>query len=323
MSGVPTVIAAAAAAILTTKHLTDEQRSRLEDQRYFVHPHIARLSSDDRALISYLEDIYSWERKAPIDASTPQGLNGEVFKRLADPVNVAAATAEIADCLQAAMEPKAAKPGILFGFALELDDDQNGYGFIKADLEDDQRFFLKIGSNNTWSLSQVQDILPPPQTKFAKYAISPRPRQPGAVGIRDTQAEPDSAADYFLEAVGLVVPRRSGTKRAVAHAAKRSGYEDRYIREVLSDIKTDTPTTDVIEQSFVDIPGDRRERLRGTTERPMDIVVANDPYYRKYYTNNPRFELIVDESINVRIEGRTIIVELPATADIVDHKYIR
>ena len=323
MSRVPTVIAAAAAAILTTKHLTDEHRAGLGDQRYFVHPHIARLSNDERALISYLEDIYSADRKAPIDAAIPQGPNGEAFKRLNDPAKVAAVTAEIAERLQSAMESKAAKPGILFGFALELDGDQKGYGIIKADLEDDQRFFLEIGRNNTWSLSQVQDILPPPQTKFAKYAISPRPRQPGAVGIRDTQAEPDSAADYFLHAAGLVVPRRSGTKRAVAHAAKRSGYDDRYIREILSDIKTDTPITEVIERSFGDIPDIRRERLRGSVERPMNTVVANDPYYRKYYTRNPRFELIVDESINVTIEGRTITVELPGSADIVDHTYIK
>ena len=323
MSNTPTVAAAAAAAILTTKHITEEQRAELGGQRYFVHQHIARLSNDEPALTSYLDDIYSLDRKAPINVAAPQGINGEAFRRLADSTTVVAVTAEIAKSLQVAMEPKSAKPGILFGFALELENNQTGYGVIKADLEDDRRFFLDVDSDNTWALSQVEDILPPPQTKYAKYAISPRPRFVGEVGIRDTQADPDSAADYFLQAVGLVVPRRSGTKRAVARAAKSAGYEDSYIREVLSEIKIDTPTTDVLVPSFPDIPDNSRERLRGTVERPMDTIVANDPYFRKYSTRNPRFELIVDESVNVTVEGRTITVELPADADIVDHTYLK
>ena len=110
ISRAPTVIAAAAAATVTTRHLTDEQRSRLEDQRYFVHPHIARLSNDDRALNQLSRRHLQVEAKGSYRCVNPvwsQRL--EAYKRLADPVNVAAATAEIADCLQAAMEPKAAR----------------------------------------------------------------------------------------------------------------------------------------------------------------------------------------------------------------------
>lgn len=323
MPGTPTVTAAAAAAILTTKYIADEERMELGDQRFYVHPHIELLSVDAPALMSYLEDIYSWDRKAPIDATSPVGSNGTTFTRLADPGNVAAATAEIANNLQIAMESKYAKPGIVFGFTLELSDGQRGYGVIKADLEDDRRFFLSIGNNDTWSLSQVQDILPPPQKKFAKYAISPRPRLPGAVGIRDKQAEPDSAADYFLNAVGLVVPRRSGTKLALAQAARRAEYDDKHIREALSEIRTDTPVSTVIERSFVDISDSQRDTLGGTPERPMSYIVADDPFCRRYSTSSPRFQLDVDESVRVTIEGRVITVELPSDADAVNLSYIK
>ena len=323
MSGIPRVTAAAAAAILTTRHRADEERQEHGDQRFLVHRHIERLSAKDPVLTSYLAEIYSLDRKASIDAPTPQGSNGTAFTQLADPINVAAAIAEIAKNLQDTMESKSAKPGIVFGFTLELTNHQYGYGVIKADLEDDKRFFLNVGSDATWSLSQVQDILPPPQQKFAKYAISPRPRQPGAVGIRDKQADPDSAADYFLQALGLVVPRRSGTKLALAHAAMRSGYDDKIIHESLSRIRTDTPVTTVIERYFPDIPDNRRERLRGSAERPMVNIVADDPYRRKYYTNSPRFQLVADESVSVTVEGRTITVELPADADTIRRTYIK
>ena len=321
MPGTPTVIAAAAAAILTTRHLGDEERQEVGDQRYFVHSHIATLENHEPALMAYLEDIYGSDRKAPTEVAAPRGPNGEAFKRLADSTNVVSATAEIAALLQDAMESKAATPGILFGFSLLLDDLKDAFGVIKADLEDDRRFFLEVGNNDTWSLGQVQDILPPPRTKYAKYAISPRPRVPGAVGIRDTQADPDSAADYFLQAVGLVVPRRKGTKRAIAHAAKRSGYADSYIRDRLAQVKVDTPLDAVIGRSFDDISDNLRKGLRGTSERPMNTVVAQDPYCRKFFTRNPRFELIVDESVEVTIEGRTITVVLPPEADIVDNSY--
>ena len=323
MSSIPRVIAAAAAAILTTKHGLDEERQEHGDQHFLVHRHIERLSARDPVLISYLAEIYSWDRKAPIDAPTPQGPNGTAFTQLADPTDVAATTAEIAKNLKETMESTSAKSGIVFGFTLELMNHQYGYGVIKADLEDDKRFFLSVGSDATWSLSQVRDILPPPQKKFAKYAISPRPRQPGVVGIRDKQADPDSAADYFLHALGLVVPRRSGTKLALAHAAMRSGYDDSIIHENLSQIRTDTPVTTVIERSFPNIPDSRRERLRGSAERPMMNIVADDPYCRKYYTSNPRFQLIADESVSVTVEGKTITVRLPADADPIQCTYVK
>lgn len=323
MPGTPTVVAAAAAAILTTRHLGDEARHEVGDQRYFVHSHIATLENDEPALLTYLEDIYGSDRRAPTEVGAPRGPNGDAFRRLADSTSVVSATAEIAALLQDAMESKSATPGILFGFSLLLDDDREAFGVIKADLEDDRRFFMEVGSSGTWSLGQVQDILPPPRTKYAKYAISPRPRMPGAVGIRDTQADPDSAADYFLHAVGLVVPRRKGTKRAVAHTAKRSGYADSYIRDQLAQVEVDTPLDAVIDRSFAEIPDSLRKGLRGTSERPMDTVVAQDPYFRKYFTRNPRFELIVDESVDVTIEGRTITVVLPPEADIVDNSYTR
>ena len=322
MSRMPRVTAAAAAAILTTKHAADQEQERFGGQRFFVHQHIEHLPVDDPALTSYIADIYHSDRKAPIDAVIQPVPNGTTFTSLATPANVIASTTQIALNLQEAMESKSAKPGIVFGFTLEIAD-QNGYGVIKADLEDDRRFFLNVDNNNTWSLSQVRDILPPPQKKFAKYAISPRPRQPGAVGIRDKQAEPDSAADYFLQAMGLVVPRRSGTKLVLANAAIRSGYGDKHIQDSLAQVQVDTPVSDVIERFFPNIPDDLHRRLSGTPERPMMRIIADDPYCRKFSTSNPRFQLIADESVNVTVEGRTITVELPVNSESVNLSYVR
>ncbi len=324
MVALPRVRAAAAAAILTTKYIEDGARDELEEgQRFFVHPHVAELEPDESALASYLGDIYNSDRQVPIDVEPPGGRNGATFKALAASDQVAAITGAIAEQLRIAMESKQAKPGILFGFSLQHQHGVDGYGVIKADLEEDERFFLSLATDETWSLGQVQDMLPPPQTKYAKYAISPRPRQPGAVGIRDTQADPDSAADYFLNAVGLVVPRRKGTKLAVALAAKRHGHDDKYIREALTSVDEDRPVGEVLEEYFPDDAELMGEKLRGTQERPITTVVADDPFRRKYFTRDPRFELVVDEAVEVTVEGRTITVILPEGADHVESSYVK
>ena len=83
----------------------------------------------------------------------------------------------------------------------------------------------------------------------------------------------------------------------------------------------DTPLGAVIDRSFSEIPDGLRRGLRGTSERPMDTVVAQDPFFRKFFTRNPRFELIVDGSVEVTVEGRTITIVLPPEADSVDNSY--
>ncbi len=230
---------------------------------------------------------------------------------------------DIALNLQQAMESKAANPGILFGFSLIIDNGSRGYGVIKADLEDDKRFFLDANRNdNTWSLNQVQDILPPPQTKYAKYAISPRPLLAGATGIRDSQAGKDLAASYFLQAVGLQVPRRSGTQRAVATLARRAGYERQHIEDVMSGVNEDISTDRLVRDQFPQISRQDREKLVDTPERPMPIVYADDNYCRKFYTRYPRFELVADRSVSVDVQGRTITIELPEDAEEVEYRYV-
>lgn len=323
MNNIPVVGSAAAAAILSTRHLSGEAREGLNEQRYYVHPHVEVLSPDAPALLNYLGDVYSVDRKPPIDAPAPQGARGVLFRQLSTTTGIVETLTCIALGLQQSMESKAANPGILFGFSLIVDDGTLGYGVIKADLEDDKRFFVDANRNdNTWSLSQVEDILPPPQTKYAKYAISPRPLRAGAVGIRDSQAGKDSAASYFLQALGLIVSRRSGTQRAIATLARRSGHEAEYIEEVLSAVDQDISADELIRDRFSNISEQEREKLVETPERPMPIVYADDPYCRKYFTRHPRFELTVDRSVRVNVQDRTITVVLPPDADEVEDRFV-
>ena len=323
MTKTPMVGSAAAAAILTTRNLSDEERQGLNDQRYYVHSHVEVLSPDEPALLNYLGDIYNVDRKPPIDAPAPRGTRGALFRQLSTTTNIAETVADIANNLQQAMESKAANPGVLFGFSLILDGGFRGYGVIKADLEDDKRFFLDANrKDNTWSLNQVEDILPPPQTKYAKYAISPRPLLAGVVGIRDSQAGKSLAASYFLQAIGLQVPRQSGTQRVVATLARRSGYEDQYIEDVWSAVNEDIPTDELIRDHFSAISDADREKLVETPERPMPTVYADDTYCRKFFTRHPRFELVVDRSVSVDVQGNIITIELPADADRIEDRYV-
>lgn len=259
----PSVVAAAAAAVLTTEYLSAEQQTEVGDTKYFVHPHVAKVDPSERALLSYLDDIYSASSRSPIEVPEPSSPD---FKSLAESRTIVAGTRKVAEALAEAMEGKRANPGIVFGFNLKFPDGGFGHGIIKADLEDAQRFFMEVTEGGSWTIGSVRDILPPPQTKYAKFAILPRPKAPGAAGIRDTQAEADSAADYLLSAIGVVVPRRTGTKRAVALAAQRVGYEDSYIRKELDNISTDTALDDVVESSFKDIPKRSRRSLRGSEQ---------------------------------------------------------
>lgn len=315
---IPSILAAAAAAVLSTKYLDDDERDRYEGQRFFVHPHVATVGPDEPALTSYLKDIYNPNTRVAIDVPAPTSPS---FKALTTKSSVAGATAGIAEALRSSMEAKSANPGIVFGFLLQLDGGTKAHGVVKADLEDAERFFMEMTSETAWTIASVRDILPPPQTKFAKYAISPRPKAPGAAGIRDTQADPNSAAGYFLSAIGLVVPRRTGTKAAVAQAAKQAGYSDQHIRSELDGLKEDAPVDDVVSKLFPDIADAARERLTGSPERPMNTVIGDESFLTTWSTRDPTFRLTVDASVNVEIQGRRITVTLPEGHDEIDRKY--
>ena len=318
MSAVPDIVAAAAAAILTTKYLPDEQKDDFPDQRYFVHNHIAPIGENEPALIRYLEDIYDPNTRLSIAVSTPSSSD---FHGLREAAQVVEATRRIAEQLRRNMESKNANPGILFGFLLAIEDEMPAYGVVKADLEDHERYFLDMTSSSQWTIESVTDILPPPQAKYAKFAISPRPRATGQIGIRDTQADPDTAANYFLSAIGVEIPRTSGTKLAVAQAAKRSGYDNQTIRHNLGNVVVDTPLERVMEDSFPDVSDQDRKRLEGPPERPMTIVLADDPFLTTWYTRETTFKLTVDENVEVDINGRVVTVTLPEDHEPIDLRY--
>ncbi|MCA1705665.1 MAG: hypothetical protein LC808_21365, partial [Actinobacteria bacterium] len=259
-------------------------------------------------LLGYLRSIYTTRR--PLETTYPAA---SAFPNLKVPKSVEQGTRTLADTLADTMGKKNANPGILFGFLISVDGEE-AHGLIKADLDDEQRFHFESSASNTWTLSAVRDILPPPKTAYAKFVIAPQPTGTGTAGVRD-MTDTTAAADYFLEAVELVVPRTSGTQAVIAQAALDAGYTHTQVRSVFSEIAESTPVETVIKDNFPKIPGRRQAHLTGTTVRPMKQVLKNDPYLRVYRTAKPHFELVVDDQVDVQVEGRTITVRLPQESD--------
>lgn len=316
----PTIVAAAAAAVLSTSSLTTDEKAALGDVRYFVHAHVAEIRPGDAALASYINRIYSDLGRSTMRIEMPKSA---AFRKLRSKDDVVSATRSAAEDLAAAMQPRRANPGIVFGFLLDLGGGRQAHGLIKADLDDEQRFFMAIADDDKWSIETVKDILPPPAQEFAKFAIAPNPAGAGAAGIRDTQSGGDAAASYFLQSLGVIVPKTRDTQRDVANAAKRAGYDDDYTRRELAKITKDTPLDAVFERSFPDVSEEERNRVRGSDTRPLIEVLADDPFLTTYSTRSPRFELKVDATVRVDVAGRTITVTLPEGHDEIDRRYER
>lgn len=186
---------AAAAAIVTTANLPESLRALIEaDQKFVVHPHVAKVSGSDTLLIGYLRMIYAGRRS--LGAAYPSG----PYARLAAAGSLRAATTELAGALAEQMSRRNANPGILFGFLLGLETGDEAHGVIKADLDDEQRFHFQSTGGDTWSIDAVRELLPPPRAEYAKFAIAPQPLGDAAIGVHDV-TNSASAADYFLGAL--------------------------------------------------------------------------------------------------------------------------
>lgn len=313
----PTIVAAAAAAILHADRVPGEIPEEAEDLRFYVHPHVAVVREEGGALQTYIESIYSGDEKLPTDVTSPKS---DAFKKLRSKDSVAEATRQAALDLCNEMQSVRAKEGILFGFVLRLQGNRLAHGLIKADLEEEQRFHIDLAAQDEWSIEAVEDMLPPPTDKYAKYIIAPRPRVEGAAGIRDRH-ETDAAAQYFLRAVGVTVPRRRHTQRDVARAAKRAGYGHDEVRRELGKVDRDRPVDEVIDESFPNIDDRTRRSLKGSDELPLETVLAEDDFVTVLSTSTPTFQLRFDRSVKVEVEGRQIVVTLPEDADALDTRY--
>ena len=283
------------------------------EERFGVHPHVEKVGVKDPLLLGYLGHIYDGTRSVRTPYPT-----SESFASLASRTNVRDATREIAGSLALSMSRKRANPGILFGFLIALDGGEEAHGLVKADLDREQRFHFASRGDGSWSLAEVHDMLPPPKTQYAKFVIAPRPTGEGAAGIRDLQTAPSAAADYFLAAVGLVVEQTKGGKAALANEAYASGYSDAQIAAGFDDLREVTPVADVVERYFPDIPATRVKSLQGSPTRPLRVIRPDDQYQKVFRTRKPRFELRVDASVDVKIDGRVITVTLPPDSDKID-----
>lgn len=193
------------------------------------------------------------------------------------------------------------------------------HGVIKADLDDEQRFHFQSAGDNTWSIDTVRELLPPPRASYAKFAIAPQPVGDAAVGIHDV-TNSSSAADYFLGVLGLTVPRERGTQSLVAQAAVDAGYSPDEVRSALSEMDQDRRLDELVNDKFPDIPEAKRQKLRGSPNRPMPMVLANDPCIWIYKTRNPHFKLEIDKSVDISINGRVITVTLPEDSDDLEYR---
>jgi hypothetical protein len=296
-----------AAAIVTSAELPATVAAQVSDltQKFVVHPHLSTVSSDDRLLLRYLRSIYS-DRPA-LQTSYP---SFSAFGQLGAPATLSEATRTIAGQLALEMSRKHANPGLLFGFILRRSDGSQPHGVIKADLDEEERFHMSVADTGEWSWDAVSKLLPPPRTEFAKFAIAPQPGGVGAAGIRDI-TDNEAAAAYFLIALQLAVPKTTGTQARVASAAIKSGYKIDAVHAAFKGLTTQVPVEVFVADNFPRIPPKEVERLVGRPERPMPTIVAQDPFLRVYKTRSPRFELVVDETVTVAINGRVVTVTLP------------
>jgi hypothetical protein len=317
------IVQAVAAAIVTSAGLPKEIAAQIEDvspkdispqdvvvsPKFIVHPHISTVKVDDPLLLSYLRRIYT-DRPALETAYPGCG----AFSRLASENTLKDATQVIAAQLADEMSTKNANAGILFGFIVRRSDGSKAHGIIKADLDHEERFYMVVSAEGEWDLGAVRELLPHPRTEFAKFVIAPQPGGVGAAGIRDiTDAE--SAAAYFLAALQLTVPKTRGTRAAVARAALKAGYSHNEVQAVLKPLTSPAPVVELVRENFPRIPAKDAERLAGRPERPMPEVLVEDPYLRVYKTRSPHFELIVDDSVDVKVNGLAVTVTLPSGSD--------
>lgn len=319
MSNVPELVTAAAAAVLLTEFGQVDEHGQPIDTKYYVHPHIVSIASDEPALIRYLEDIYSSGAASVEMSETPRS---SAFRSLKSTPDVPAETRKIADELCARMQSTSARAGIVFGFRLKLRDGSDAFGVIKADIEDSQRFHLKLGQDQ-WTIDEVNELLPSPRDKYAKFVISPQPQGAGAAGIRDRQAQNNSAAAYFLGALGATMPKTEGTKLAVAQSALRAGHEPDVIREALSSLEEDIAPREFIEHQLSNIEDRDIDALEGTEEQPMPVIRASEPLVTEWYLREPYFSLKADASVDVKVEGDTITVTLPEGHSEIVERFIK
>ena len=305
-----TILAGAAAAIVFVEDLPKAERPDGTAGKFAVHPHVEEVEPDDVALLGYIEEVYEQPRSLGTDYP---GFNS--FGLLADRDSLVKATREMATELARTMGKKRANRGILFGCKIELGDGTYSHGIIKVDLDKTQRFHFSEDATGGWSLDEVRDMLPPPKQNFAKYVIAPQPGGDSPAGVRDESKRSDSAADYLLEAASLSVPLKQGTKARVGNEALHAGTPFERVHEVLSRVAEDTPTSEVFEQNFQEVPQDRVEASKGSGTRPMPEVVADDPYVRIYETRHPKFKLEVGPEVVVEELGTRIIIQLPADAE--------
>jgi hypothetical protein len=210
------------------------------------------------------------------------------------------------------MSEKNANPGVLFGFILRRSDGSQPHGVIKADLDEEERFHMVVTTDGQWTWDAVSELLPPPRTQFAKFAIAPQPGGVGPTGIRDI-VDNEAAAAYFLTALNLSVPKTTGTQARVAALALNAGYGSDRVDEASAGLTAEVAVEDFVHEHFPDVPDKEVERLLvGRAERPMPMVMPRDSYLRVFRTLSPRFELVVDETGGVRINGCVITVTLPA-----------
>lgn len=302
------VLAAAAAAVVYLEDLPEGQPPEEETSgstRFAVHPHIEPVADDDPVLLGYLAAIYANDTSVPSEyPDSPD------FRALEDKDRIKEATRALASELAEKMGRKNAARGIVFGCLFETADGTVAHGIVKVDLDASQRFHFSRQPGEGWSLEEVRDILPPPKRHYAKFVIAPQPGGDGAIGVRDENANKESAAEYVLEAFGITVPKTSGTKSRVGVHALRSGESIEKVHEVLQEVTEDRPTEDVLAK-FGKKSQEHADRVKGAGRRPMPEVKADDPYLRIFRSRDPHLLVEAGPEVTVTREGANkLIIEL-------------
>lgn len=274
--------------------------------KYAVHGHVEPVHATDRVLTPYLTEIYRGKSTA-VGASYPAA---PFFARLASPSTCEAATADAAARVVAAMGSKKANLGILFGFYGTLEDGSPVHGLVKVDLDMDKRLQFANATGSTWSLTEVDRLLPPPKDKVAKFVIAPEPLGEADSGVFDEGAGRGMAAIYLLDAVDLTVPKTEGNIPALGAALRDAGVSGPRVREVLHEVSTGDQSVDLFERVREEVPEvDERTltRHRGNPRRPV-TTVQPEPFRTVLQCKDPWIRVEAGPGVElVREDGRIVL----------------
>lgn len=315
-AGLRQIVAAAGAIILE-----DAAQSATGGNRFRMHQQVRDLTPSAATIDAYVREIYD-PANPPEVSPLPQE---PAFHACAARSTIVDSTRSFAAVVVEAIGRKRANPGLILAFVAELSDSTESYGVLKVDFETDPRNHIDL-RGDSWSLEEVEDVLPTPRADVAKYAIVPRPGAAGPASVRDVTSRDRDPAVYWLDALDVSRERTEGTLAAVANAARGAGYPHTAIASGLTHATPGTSVAELMEGHFPQIPESTVRRITAEDSRRPRTTVPDSDAVTLVWSSSGRVSVVVqDDETNVEVsnDGRTMTIELPPGAPPFDRPMYR